>query len=354
MIPLDRPVRTSNLVIDARSFVLVEVRTTDGITGHGFGFTRDGLVAESVERNLAPLLVGMDALHIEACWQRMYGGTRYLGRRGLMMRAISAVDVALWDAKGKAVGAPLWSLMGGYRAQVPVHVAGGYYGPSTEVEDVAAEFRSYRDAGYAGAKLNAGALAFERDLARVAAARDALGADVGLAVDFNGALTSAREGIRWADALADLGVAFMEEPFLMDDRASSEGFRRRSKVPVAMGEDESARWAFADLVRMDALDILRHDVTLVGGASEWIKVAGLGLAHNLVLFPHWFPEYHVHMAAAYPSCLGVEVVAPESGVMDIHKLIVNPVVSTGGFTEAPSSPGWGVEWNWDAVERYTA
>lgn len=354
VVPLDRPVRTSNLVIDARSFVLVEVRTSDGVVGHGLGFTRDGLVAETVVRNLAPLLVGMDARHVEACWQRMYGGTRYLGRRGLLMRAISAVDIALWDVKGKAVGAPIWSLLGGFRTRVPVYVAGGYYGPSTEAEAVAAEFRAYRDSGYAGAKLNVGALPFDRDLARVAAAKDALGTAIPLGVDLNGALTTARDGVRWADALADLGVAFMEEPFLMEDRASLAGFRSRSKVPVAMGEDESARWAFAELVRIDALDILRHDVTLVGGASEWVKVAGLGLAHNLLLFPHWFPEYHVHMAAAYPSCLGVEVVAPESGVMDIHKLIVNPVTSDGGVAEAPTGPGWGIEWDWDAIERYGA
>lgn len=353
VLPLDRPVRTSNLVIEARSFVLVEVTTTGGVRGHGFGFTRDGLVAEAVEHNLAPLLLGMDARHTEACWQRMYSGTRYLGRKGLLMRAISAVDIALWDVKGKVLGAPIWSLLGGFAARVPVFVAGGYYGRATGVEEVADEFSAYGEAGYAGAKLNVGGLAFEQDLARVAAAREALGTGARLAVDFNGALTNAREGERWADALAELDVAFMEEPFMMDDRASLDGFRKRSRVAVAMGEDESGRWAFAELVRLEALDILRHDVTLVGGVSEWIKVAGLGLAGNLTLFPHWFPEYHVHMAAAYSSCVGVEVVAPESGVMDTHKLILNPVESNGGYADAPTGAGWGIEWDWDAVERYT-
>lgn len=354
VVPLERPVRTSNLVVTERSYVLVEVTTTDGVAGHGFGFTRGGLVAETVERNLAPLLLGEDASQVEALWRKMYAGTRYLGRKGLLMRAISAVDLAVWDAKAKSLGAPIWALIGGARASVPVHVAGGYYGPATDAVDVTAEFAAYRQAGYAGAKLNVGGLPFAEDLARVRAAHGALGGEVGLAVDFNGALTDARTGERWSAALAELGVSFMEEPFLMDDRPSLAGFARRSHVPVAMGEDESGRWAFADLVRMGAMDIVRHDVTIVGGLSEWLKVTGLALASNLRLFPHWFPEYHVHLAAAFTECMGVEVVAPESGIMGTEKLIRNPVVAEGGHARAPSAPGWGIEWDLDAIERYSA
>lgn len=352
-LPLERPIRTSDLTIRSREFVLVEVRTEDGLVGRGFGFTRDGPVAEVVERNLAPVLVRHDARLTEACWERMYTGTRYLGRRGLVMRAISAVDIALWDLKGRALGAPVWVLLGGSRPRVPVYVAGGYYRDDTGVADLEREFAGYREAGYAGAKLNVGGLTMAEDVERVAAARRGLGPDLPLSVDFNGALRSARSGVAWAAALAEHRIDQLEEPFLMDDAPSWRGFREKSTVPVAMGEDESGRWAFAELVRQDALDIVRHDATLVGGISEWIKVAGLALAHNLRLFPHWFPEIHVHLAAAYPSCQGVEVVDPASGIMDVHRLIRNPVAPDEGGAAVPSEPGLGIDWDWEVIDACT-
>ena len=353
-LPLERPIRTSDLTIDTREFVLVEVRAAGGLSGHGFGFTRDGLVAETVEKNLAPLLIGADARLTELLWERMTTATRYLGRSGLMMRAISAVDIALWDLKGKAVDQPLWAMIGGYRERVPAFAAGGYYGPATDPEAVHAEFQGYRDAGFRGAKLNVGGLPLERDLERVEAARYGLGNERALAVDFNGALASANEALSWAQALTRFDVAFMEEPFLMGNLPAIRAFHARSPIDVAMGEDASGRWAFAELMRPRALDILRHDATLVGGISEWLKVAGLGLANRVTLFPHWFPEVHIHLAAAFPDCLGVELITPESGIMNFHRLVDNPVTQEHGEAALPSGPGLGIAWNWDAIEEATA
>ena len=352
-IPLPRPIRTSNLSIEAREYVLVDVASEEGLAGRGFGFTRGGLVAETIEKNLAPLLVGSDARLVERLWERMYLGTRYLGRRGLMMRAISAVDIALWDLKGKAAKAPLWTLLGGYRERVPAFAAGGYYGPSNTPDEVEVEFRGYREAGFQGGKLNVGGLPLEEDVERVAAARRGLGPDRMLGADFNGALASARQARSWAEALRAHRVSFLEEPFLMDDRPSIRAFGQHSPIDVAMGEDESGRWAFADLLSGPGVDILRHDATLVGGISEWLKVASLGLAHRLTLFPHWFPEVHIHLAAALPSTLGVELITPESGIMNLHELMVNPVTQTDGFATVPDGPGLGIAWERDVVETFT-
>ena len=352
-LPLERPIRTSDLEITAREFVLVEIAVSGGEVGRGFGFTRDGPVAAVVEDNLAPLLIGQDARLTEACWQRMYTGTRYLGRKGLLMRAISVVDIALWDAKAKSLGAPLWMLLGGARNEIPAYVAGGYYRDGHGPKEIEREFAGYRAAGYAGAKLNVGGRDMAEDLERVAAARRGLGPDAELAVDFNGALRDARTALAWAEALTGYGVSQLEEPFLMDDATSWRGFAARSPIAVAMGEDESGRWAFADLVEHGAMDVVRHDATLVGGISEWGKVAGLALSHNLRLFPHWFPEVHLHLAAAYPSCMGVEVVAPDSGVMDVHRLIRNPVSPSRGRVPLPEEPGLGIDWNWETIEACT-
>lgn len=352
-LPLERPVRTSNLVIEHREFVLVEVRPrqTDDLRGYGFGFTRGGLVAETINQTLRPLLEGRDAGAIQARWHDMYMGTRYLGRKGLLMRAISAIDIALWDLKGKALGAPLWSMLGGSSDPVPAFVAGGYYGPGSDPRAIREEFARYRDAGFRGAKLNVGGLALEADLERVAAARDALGDAPALMVDFNGSLHDAKAGLRWAEGLAPFRPTFVEEPFLMDDLPALREFYRRCDLPVALGEDESGRWAFAELMQPRTLDLLRHDATLVGGISEWLKVAGLGLANRIDLFPHWFPEVHVHLAAAFPESMGVELIAPEAGIMNFHELVRNPVSQVGGLAEVPDGPGLGIEWDRDAIEH---
>lgn len=353
-LPLERPVRTSNLVIEHREFVFVEVVGRDGSTtlaGHGFGFTRGGLVAASIDRNLAPLLVGRHAGAIHARWHELYAGTRYLGRKGLMMRALSAVDIALWDLKAKALASPLWNLLGGANERVPAFVAGGYYGPGSDPAAVRDEFARYRDAGFKGAKLNVGGLDLSADLERVAAARQALGDETALLVDFNGSLPNVKEALRWAAGLAPFAPSFLEEPFLMDDLPAIREFYRRCDLPVAMGEDESGRWAFAELLNPRSLDVVRHDATLVGGVSEWLKVAGLALANRVDLFPHWFPEVHVHLAAAHPECLGIELMAPESGLMNFHRLLRNPVSQSDGFATAPDGPGLGFDWDWDAIER---
>ena len=352
-LPLERPIRTSNLTIEHREYLLVEVGAEDGLSGYGFGFTRDGLVAETVEHNLAPLLIGADARLTELLWERMVASTRYLGRRGLMMRAISAVDIALWDLKAKALQRPLWSLLGGYRERVPAFAAGGYYGPSTLPEAVREEFEGYREAGFRGAKINLGGLPVARDLERVEAAREGLGADLLLAVDFNGSLDTARQALAWTERLAGLAVAFIEEPFLMDNLPALRAFARHSPIDVAIGEDEAGRWAFAELIRTRSLDILRHDATLVGGVTEWMKVAALGLANRLRLFPHWFPEIHIHLAAALPDCLGVELVTPESKLMNFHQLVLDPISQRGGEAAVPSGPGLGIDWNWELIEEAT-
>lgn len=349
-IPLEQPIRTADLRIDAREFVLVDVHLDDGTVGRGFGLTRDGLVAATITKNLAPLLIGRDARFGERIWADLYEATRYLGRKGLLMRAISALDVALWDAKAKHLGLPVWVLLGGYADRIHVHVAGGYYRPD---EDLEREFAGYREAGYVGAKLNVGGRTLQEDVARATAARRGWGDDAPLTADFNGAMRDARTALRWAHALADVGVTAIEEPFRMDDAPSWRGFRHRSPVPVAMGEDDAGRWSFANWIADDAVDVLRHDATLVGGISEWMKVAGLALAHRIPIFPHWFPDVHVHLAAAVPDCVGIEVVDHASGIMDVHRIIDDPVGPAPGGLAPPETPGLGIRWNREAVEQWT-
>lgn len=349
-IPLPQTIYIGNLIIKHRDYVFVEIETDDGLKGHGFGFARDGRVSDCVMTNLRPLLIGEDAWWTERLWDRMYMQTRYLGRKGMMMRAISAVDIALWDLKAKQAGLPLWALLGGMNKQVPAYVAGGYYRDGEGLDAIAEEYAAYRDAGYRGAKMKVGAASFREDLQRVERARRAIGNEMELMVDFNGVLRTAKEALRFADQLQPYDIAFIEEPFLMDNRDAMREFRAHTRIPVAIGEDESGRWAFKELLAQETLDILRHDATLAGGISEWVKITHLGLAYQKPIYPHWFPELHIHLAAAFPGCLGVEIIPPASGIMNFHKLVHNPLTQQDGYAEAPEAPGLGLDWNWNVIQ----
>lgn len=348
-IPLDQTIYIGNLTIRHRDYVFVEIEIENGMKGYGIGFSRDGFVSECVLANLKPILIGKDALRIEQLWNEMYYGTRYLGRKGLMMRAISAVDIALWDIKGQVAGLPLWKLLGGHNPAVPAYVAGGYYREGDGLDQLKEEYKRYRESGYQGAKMKAGAVSFYDDLKRIEAARAVIGDEMKLMVDFNGVLSTAKEAVRFAEELEPFNVFFIEEPFLMDNPDAMRQFRAMTRIPVAIGEDESGRWAFKEMLAGGMLDILRHDATLVGGISEWIKVTHLGLAFNTPFYPHWFPEIHIHLCAALSGGYGVEIIPPETGIMNLYTLVHNPVVQNDGYARAPEEPGLGIRWNWDAV-----
>lgn len=350
-LPLDNPIYTSNLTIKQRDYVFVEIETESGLKGHGYGFSRDGLISESILRNLRPLLIGQDAHYIEKLWEEMYTKTRYLGRKGMMMRAISAVDIALWDLKGKAAQLPLWKLIGGYDNKIKAYVAGGYYRKNQTIDELRHEFSHYREQQFQGAKINVGGLPLKEDLIRIQAVRSVLGDDMELMVDFNGALPSPKYAAMFVRFLEPYRIHFLEEPFLMDNMAAMRELRASSSIPIAIGEDESGRWSFKQLMAEQCLDIVRHDATLVGGISEWIKVAHLAQAFQLPIFAHWFPEIHIHLAAAFPNCSGVELITPESGTMNFHQLIHNPVQQHNGYALAPEEPGLGIHWNWEKINE---
>jgi D-arabinonate dehydratase len=351
-IPLPTPIRTADLEIRERDYTLTRVRLEDGTDGIGFTLSRGGLVAESVGLNLAPLVIGEDVRMVERLWERMTRETRYLGRRGLLMRAISSLDIAIWDAKAKLMGVPLWSLIGGYQRDLPVYVAGGYYRDASSPAALEREFAEYREKGYAGAKLNVGGGPLHEDLQRVRAALAGWGEERPLIADFNGSLDNVRNALRWTEALADVGVTIIEEPYLMEERSSWEGFRERSPLAVAIGEDESGRAGMFELLRANALDIARHDATLIGGVSEWLKVSHLAQAHGVSILPHWFPEIHRQLGFATPGCIGVEVVDPSAGVMEWHRLFHDAGNPTD-LGKICDEPGLGLHWNWEAIDRWS-
>ncbi|MGQ0571133.1 MAG: mandelate racemase/muconate lactonizing enzyme family protein [Armatimonadota bacterium] len=357
-IPLDAPVIVGGgLRISEREYLLVALTTDAGMTGVGWSFTRGMDLAHVARRHFLPLLEGEDPLEIERLWEKMDLAAHGLaadaaGLIGSARRVLSALDIALWDLKGQVAGLPLHRLLGGYRTEVPVLMAGMYYTAGRRPEDDTREAAGYVEQGFRMLKMMGGVAPFAEDLARVRAVREAVGSSVRIALDVNGAWRDQQEATANARALADLDVAFVEEPLPAEDLSALQALTAASPVPIAMGETASGRRVFRDLITGGA-HILRPDATVVGGISEWMKVHAMAVTWSVRVIPHYFPDVHIHMAAAFVGVEGVECVTTAGGISNFHYLVREPLRPSRGVLRAPGDPGLGLHLDWAAVERYT-
>jgi D-arabinonate dehydratase len=346
--------------IPAREVILVEVATDTGHRGLGFltGLSQmsgaEGRVIAGIIRDgLAPMVVGEDPFRTEHLWARMYRGSFRLGRRGAAVRALSGVDIALWDLIGRATGQPLWRLLGGYRDTVQVYASGGFYAGAKGIDGLVAEMAGYMEHGFAGVKMKVGAASLAEDTERIRAVRDAIGPAAGLLVDANEVYdpdTAIRALRRWER----YDLAWLEEPVSPDDVPGMAKVAAASDVPIAVGENEYTKHGFRELIQNRAADVLQPDVTRVGGVTEWRKVAAMAEAEGLRVAPHAVHELHVHLAAAAPNCSLIEFFTPEAEIQEfLAHLFVQPVLAPrDGVLALPTAPGFGLEVDEDVARRH--
>ncbi|MCJ7632422.1 mandelate racemase/muconate lactonizing enzyme family protein [Candidatus Bathyarchaeota archaeon] len=350
-IPLRKHKAISTRPISSRQITGVRIFTDEGITGAAF--TSSHAPAAIIEGTLKKLLIGEDPFSRERIWNRMYGpqGTLTFGRRGAAVRAISAVDIALWDIIGKASNKPIYKLLGGYRDKVPVYASGGYYKESEGIEDLAKEMAAYVERGFTAVKMRVGLLDVRKDAQRVKAARDAIGPDVKLMLDANNAY-NAYTAIKAAREFEKYDIYFLEEPVPPDDIRGSAQVAATLDMPIASGELEYTVYGFRDLIENKAVDIIQADASVAGGISEWMKVAALAGAYNIPLAPHSATEVHVHLAAAVPNCLFVEFFDKAADIRKVEELYGEQMEPENGYLEAPRKPGLGIELDEEAIKKY--
>ena len=356
-IPLARPARMATRLLRAREFVLVWVERDDGLTGIGYtyaGTVGGRLVRDAVRDVLRPLLVGQDPDLIEQHWAAMYQESLLIGRRGALLRAISAVDIALWDLLGKAAGLPLYRLLGAQRDAVPAYASGGYYREGEEpVAAIAHEMERYVQLGFRDVKMKVGGAVLEVDVARVRAAREVLGPGRRLALDANNAYRSVDEARRAAQAFAPYDPWWLEEPLAADNTAGHAALARELDIPVATGELHQTRWDFRDLLERQAADLLQPDAGVLGGVSEWRKVAHAAAVFDVPVAPHWHADLHVHLAAATPNCLTVEYFRLEEDIYNFERVLADRLQPRDGSIALPPRPGVGLVLDDEAVARFT-
>ena len=327
---------------------LVKIETDAGITGVGVGSTT-GVAGAAIER-LTPELLGEDPLNVERLWHKMWI-PKLTGRRGLTTRAISAIDIGLWDLRAKVAGLPLYKLLGGYRDRVPTYVAGGYYEEGKGLKELAAEMASYVEAGARAVKMKIGALPIREDVARVKTVRETVGWEVKLMVDANCAYRY-YEAIQIAKRMEEFEPFWFEEPVAPDDYEGHRRLAEATTIPIASGENEYTRYGFRDLIQHGCVPILNADAKILGGVTEFMKVVALAQAHDLDIAPHGSQDIHVHLVAAIANGLILEfyrdTVDPMWGKMYHHTLQLND----DGTVSPPDVPGIGVDPNYAVLEPY--
>jgi len=346
--PRHKPIRNGKHTYTHAGLGIVKIETDAGITGIGLGGT--GLIEQATIEHLTPELIGEDPIDVERLWHRMWV-PKLVGRRGLTTRAISAIDIGLWDIRAKVAGLPLYKLLGGYRDRVPTYIAGGYYEEGKGLRELQAEMVESVGMGARAIKMKVGGVPIREDVERVRAVREAIGPDVKLLIDANCAYRY-YEAIQFARRVEEYDIFWFEEPVAPDDYDGHRKIAEATAIPIATGENEYTRYGFRDLIAHNAAAILNADAKVLGGVTEFMKVAALAQAHDLDVAPHGSQDIHVHLVAAIANGLILEYyrdsVDPMWGRMFQQTLRVND----DGTVSPPNVPGIGAEPNYEALEPY--
>jgi D-galactarolactone cycloisomerase len=316
-----------------------------------------------------PLVLGRDPLDISVIWDTLYAAMLNSGlARGVAVQALSGIDIALWDLAGKALGVPVYQLLGGaHRDRVVAYATGLYY---TETADQTAalvrEAEGYAAQGFLGMKMKVGGLTPQQDLKNVAAVRAAIGPDIYLSVDANQAY-NAYTAIRVGRGLEDADVLWLEEPVPHDDLEGYRQVKAALRLAISGGEALYTRFAFRELIAQRAVDIAQPDVTNVGGLTEARRIAAMASTFGVQCFPHvWGTPIGLaaglHLLAALPPMPSCRTPLPflQEPVLELDRT-PNPLRDelsahrfdlVDGAVAVPRGPGLGVEPDHAALERF--
>ncbi len=352
---------------------IVRINTGCGLTGWGEAKNAAGsagsydALVRLINAEFGPRLIGRDPRDVSAIWDLLYNGVRAhytaarghvfpeLARRGHAVAAISGIDIALWDILGKSLGAPVWRLLGGRKAErLPAYASGGW----ADAAGIGAQLAGYvAQGGFQAVKMRVGVMdgSPRASAERVIAARAHLGPGIELMCDAHGSFTVA-EAKRFAWLVRDCDLAWFEEPVTADDKPGMAEVRASSHMPIAAGESEYTRFDFRDLIAARAVDVLQPDLAICGGITEAVRIGALAAAHNLLLAPHLWAG-----APAFAAGLQICAAQTASAIVEfslganpmIHDLIEERFTVADGMLAIPDRPGLGITIREDVLAAHT-
>ncbi len=346
-VPLDEPVITAIHDIRSIGYVLVSIDTDAEVTGEGHLFSISAKHLEPLEAmtaGLGRLLVGEDAHRVEGLWHKLWSEVNFFGHKGISLFALSALDMALWDARGKALGQPVHRLLGSCRESVPAYHSGGLW-LSRSRDELAAEAKGFLKQGFRAMKMRLGKPRWQEDVERAEAVRDAIGPDIRLMADANQGF-EVTHALRLGRALEAVGLDWFEEPVPAWDVAGHAALAAALDTPIATGETEYTRYGFRPLIEQKAADVLMPDLGRVGGITEFVRVAHMAQAWDLPVSPHVYPEPSLQLCGALQNSAMLEYM-PWSA-----PLFRETIEFEDGLARIPDRPGLGFSLDLDALERY--
>lgn len=348
-VPLDE------VLVDAKhgdhthfELITTTVTLADGASGTGYSYTggKGGhAIRAMIEHDLAPMLIGRDGTEIETLYDDMQWHVHYVGRGGVASFAISAVDIALWDLRGRREGRSLADMAGGVGDRCRAYCGGIDLG--FELPKLLDSVRGYLDAGFRGVKIKVGR---DDDIARAAAVRDLIGPDIAFMVDANYALDEAT-AIERARAFRDLGVMWFEEPIIPENYDGYARIAEATGTPLAMGENLHTIHEFEEAAARARLSFFQPDAGNCGGITGWLAAAKVGRDAGITISSHGMQELHVSLISGFGG------VTDAVGPIEVHSFPIDrythrPLVVADGLAIAPTTPGVGVEFDWTKLEAF--
>jgi L-alanine-DL-glutamate epimerase-like enolase superfamily enzyme len=342
--------------------LVVRIHTDEGITGIGEVDSSPELVqalvqapsSHAVAVSLRDVLIGEDPLDVERLWQKMYRGLIYFGRRGIAIHAISGLDIALWDIKGKALGKPVYELLGTpYRSRVRAYAS--MLMPDTTAE-VTEAVQALKEQRFTAVKLGWGPLGRDprHDVALAAAAKEAAGEGVEIMIDSGlGYVADAKAAIDVARAYEQIGIYWMEEPFEPDEYEAYAELADTVDLRVTAGEQDATWWGFRELIDRAHVDLVQPDVTRCGGITETLRIAELARSQGKETVPHAWKSGIIKAASLHCNAVMPDGIWQEYCVADTpiaKRLTVQRLpIEDDGCVAVPSTPGLGVDLDEDVL-----
>jgi mandelate racemase len=343
-IPLTFALGTSAAIVRSVPLLLVDVAMDEGVVGRSYVFCYTSAGAKSVAVHLAEAvdLVKGQVSAPQAIYQTLVRRFALLGVTGPVRMALSALDMALWDAAGIASGKPLAELLGAARRPIPAYDSRGLgLMPPGKLADEAGALLAK---GMKAVKLRVGYETLAQDIEALRTVRAAIPDDILVMVDYNQALTTT-EAIRRGLRLQSEGIAWLEEPIRHDDYRGNAMIARSLEVPLQIGENFNGPEAMAEAIAAQACDYVMPDVARIGGVTGWIQAAGVAAAHNIEISSHLVPEVSVHLLAASPTAHWLEYVDWADAILE------EPLQLVDGAVTPPDRPGLGLRWDEQKLAR---